>query len=211
MEGADWELFRQFAVDVEAIALLKDEEQRALARKVRDGDHDAQCLLVESNLRFVLKLARKYWRPGLSIMELVSGGYHSLMNATKSYNPDSGVKFMSYAGVAIRNGVLNASSRQYEEDALSLDDVLYENEEGETCRLDFLEADAPGPEDICRPMEIRRILEHLTPREKAVLERRYWHDETLEEVGRSIGVSKDRARQIEGKALIKLRTALTPD
>ena len=84
--------------------------------------------------------------------------------------------------------------------------------------VDLLADDGPTPEAIVgdlidgetRAQWITEAMEHLTPREREVITRRFLHDEkiTLAEIGESFGVTKERIRQIEGKALSKLRTAL---
>ena len=83
---------------------------------------------------------------------------------------------------------------------------------------DFLADDSPTPEDIVRERHdfaaraawLREAMEDLTPREQQVIARRFLKDgkSTLAEIGESFGVTKERIRQIEGKALAKLRTIL---
>ena len=92
------------------IALLTPEEERELGYRIQAGDEVAVRKLVECNLRFVVKIAKKYRRLGISFLDLISEGNLGLMEAAKRFNPDKNVKFISYAIWWIRQSILAALS-----------------------------------------------------------------------------------------------------
>lgn len=105
--------FDQYLQDVERYPLISDpEEERALARRARTGDKEAAERLVTANLRFVISYVKKYQGRGLSLDELVCIGNEGLLKAVKKFDPDKGVKFISYAVWWIRQTVLQALAEQ---------------------------------------------------------------------------------------------------
>lgn len=105
--------FDQYLQDVERYPLISDpEEERALARRVRTGDKEAEERLVTANLRFVISYVKKYQGRGLGLAELVCIGNEGLLKAVKKFDPDKGVKFISYAVWWIRQTVLQALAEQ---------------------------------------------------------------------------------------------------
>ncbi|MBI4410628.1 MAG: RNA polymerase sigma factor RpoD/SigA [Gemmatimonadetes bacterium] len=105
--------FDQYLYDVEKYPLIADvEEERALARKARCGDKEAAERLVTANLRFVISYVKKYQGRGLGLAELVCIGNEGLLKAVKKFDPDKGVKFISYAVWWIRQTVLQALAEQ---------------------------------------------------------------------------------------------------
>ena len=93
--------------------LIQDpEEERALARRARAGDKEAAERLVTANLRFVISYVKKYQGRGLGLAELVCIGNEGLLKAVKKFDPDKGVKFISYAVWWIRQTVLQALAEQ---------------------------------------------------------------------------------------------------
>jgi len=98
---------------VERYPLISDpEEERALARRARTGDKEAAERLVTANLRFVISYVKKYQGRGLGLAELVCIGNEGLLKAVKKFDPDKGVKFISYAVWWIRQTVLQALAEQ---------------------------------------------------------------------------------------------------
>lgn len=105
--------FDQYLYDVEKYPLIEDpSEERELARRARTGDKEAAERLVTANLRFVISYVKKYQGRGLGLAELVCIGNEGLLKAVKKFDPDKGVKFISYAVWWIRQTVLQALAEQ---------------------------------------------------------------------------------------------------
>ena len=105
--------FDQYRQDVEKYPLIQDpKEERELARRAREGDKEAAERLVTANLRFVISYVKKYQGRGLGLAELVCIGNEGLLKAVKKFDPDKGVKFISYAVWWIRQTVLQALAEQ---------------------------------------------------------------------------------------------------
>jgi RNA polymerase primary sigma factor len=105
--------FDQYLYDVEKYPLIEEaEEERELARRARAGDKEAAERLVTANLRFVISYVKKYQGRGLGLAELVCIGNEGLLKAVKKFDPDKGVKFISYAVWWIRQTVLQALAEQ---------------------------------------------------------------------------------------------------
>jgi RNA polymerase primary sigma factor len=105
--------FDQYLFDVEKYPLIEEpEEERELARRARTGDKEAAERLVTANLRFVISYVKKYQGRGLGLAELVCIGNEGLLKAVKKFDPDKGVKFISYAVWWIRQTVLQALAEQ---------------------------------------------------------------------------------------------------
>ncbi|HEY6807282.1 MAG TPA: RNA polymerase sigma factor RpoD/SigA [Gemmatimonadales bacterium] len=105
--------FDQYLQDIQKLPLIKDpEEERRLARRVQKGDEKAAERLVTANLRFVISYVKKYQGHGLDLSELVAIGNEGLLKAVKKFDPDQGVKFISYAVWWVRQAVLKALAEQ---------------------------------------------------------------------------------------------------
>jgi len=105
--------FDQYLQDIQKLPLIKDpKEERRLARRARDGDHKSAERLVTANLRFVISYVKKYQGHGLDLAELVAIGNEGLLKAVKKFDPDQGVKFISYAVWWVRQAVLKALAEQ---------------------------------------------------------------------------------------------------
>ena len=105
--------FDQYLQDIQKLPLIRDPmEERRLARRVQKGDVKAAERLVTSNLRFVISYVKKYQGHGLDLSELVAIGNEGLLKAVKKFDPDQGVKFISYAVWWVRQAVLKALAEQ---------------------------------------------------------------------------------------------------
>jgi RNA polymerase primary sigma factor len=105
--------FDQYLQDVERYPLIADpKEEREIARRAREGDKQAAERLVTANLRFVISYVKKYQGRGLNLAELVCIGNEGLLKAVKKFDPEKGVKFISYAVWWIRQTVLQALAEQ---------------------------------------------------------------------------------------------------
>src|SRR5688500_1112796 len=106
------DILDQYLYEVSTYPLLKGDEEIQLARKIRAGDQDALQELVKRNLRFVISVAKKYQNRGLPLIDLIGEGNVGLLTAARKFDPDQGVKFISYAVWWIRQAILSALARQ---------------------------------------------------------------------------------------------------
>jgi RNA polymerase primary sigma factor len=109
---ADRDILDQYLFEVSKTPLLTAQQEIAIARKVRAGDEEAMQELVKRNLRFVISVAKKYQNRGLSLSDLIGEGNVGLMTAARKFDPDQGVKFISYAVWWIRQAILASLARQ---------------------------------------------------------------------------------------------------
>ena len=98
--------------DIGETPLLTADEEVALARRIRAGDHDALEHLTKANLRFVVTVAKKYQNQGLSLADLINEGNIGLMKAAKRFDETRGFKFISYAVWWIRQSILQSLAEQ---------------------------------------------------------------------------------------------------
>lgn len=203
-ESGERALLRMFMHDAQGWPLLSREEETIVARRARAGDKAAADLLVESNLRFVYYIVLRYWRPGMPMMDMVSEGCLALLDALKNFDPDRGVKFISYAGKGVKQNVCETIRLHYRHKHKSLDEPVYDDGD-ETTYKDLLISKDPGADEAVFRQQILNMLSGLDERERRVLYFHFWGDLTLKEAGAKIGVSKDQVQQIANKALRKLR------
>ncbi|MEK6598098.1 MAG: RNA polymerase sigma factor RpoD/SigA [Gemmatimonadota bacterium] len=111
VHGADRDILDQYLREVAVTPLLTPEQEIAVARRVQAGDEEALQELVKRNLRFVISVAKKYQNRGLALVDLIGEGNLGLMTAGKKFDPDHGVKFISYAVWWIRQAILAAIAR----------------------------------------------------------------------------------------------------
>ncbi|HET7602033.1 MAG TPA: RNA polymerase sigma factor RpoD/SigA [Gemmatimonadales bacterium] len=105
--------FDQYLHDIQKLPMVTDvEEERRLARRALAGDEVAAERLVTANLRFVISYVKRYQGHGLELSELVAIGNEGLLKAVRKFDPDHGVKFISYAVWWVRQAVLKALAEQ---------------------------------------------------------------------------------------------------
>jgi RNA polymerase primary sigma factor len=109
---ADRDLLDQYLYEVSKTPLLTPQEEIDLAKRVRAGDTDAMQELAKRNLRFVISVAKKYQNRGLPLTDLIGEGNVGLLTAARKFDPDQGVKFISYAVWWIRQAILASLARQ---------------------------------------------------------------------------------------------------
>ena len=180
--------------------LLSQKEEVELSKKIHEGDRKALDRLVRANLRFVVTVANQYKDQGLSLPDLINEGNVGLIKAAEKFDEKRGFKFISYAVWWIRERILHALV----------------NEQRHLARQ-FLN-EQPSPDSLIVPVrqtnesfsvEMNQALSLLSERERLIIERTYGLNSqpemTLEEIGKSLELSRERVRQIREKAIRKLR------
>jgi RNA polymerase primary sigma factor len=263
--GAE-DAFQSYLRDIRGHGLITHSEEIELAQRAAAGDGLARRKLIESNLRLVIAIARRYTSTGVPLIDLIQEGNLGLMRAAEKFDYQRGCHFGTYATWWIRQAVSRAAGEQSrlihlpEHVATRLRKVRriaaqLSQENGldplpeqiaEACNFDVNEVkdllgvieqpvslDAPvddearysladSLEDSTTPApaetasqhllgeELHRALALLTPRERAVITLRYGigdgRSRTLLEVGKELGISRERVRQLEVVALMKLRS-----
>ncbi|MHB1861550.1 MAG: sigma-70 family RNA polymerase sigma factor [Gemmatimonadaceae bacterium] len=106
------DILDQYLLEVNRFPLLTLADEMSLARRAQAGDAAALNELVQRNLRFVISVAKKYRNRGLSLLDLIEEGNVGLLTAAQRFDPNRGVKFISYAVWWIRQAILAALARQ---------------------------------------------------------------------------------------------------
>ena len=109
---SDRDILDQYLFEVSQTPLLTPQQETAIARLVQAGDSEAMQELIKRNLRFVISVAKKYQNRGLPLSDLIGEGNLGLLTAARKFDPDQGVKFISYAVWWIRQSILAALARQ---------------------------------------------------------------------------------------------------
>ena len=169
--------------------------------------------IIQANLRLVVNIAKRHIGPHASLFELISDGNISLMRAVEKFDYARRYHFSTYATWAI--------SRDY---ARNIPAANYQLEHYISGRDEMMDVASDGRSDgkLLRPEVLAQrdlladILRALEPRERRILAAhfglgRYEKPETLESIGDSLGLSKERVRQIEARALRKLRHIVRPE
>ena len=201
-----------------------------LSALVRQGDKGAKSHLLESNLLFVRKLAYEVWSAqnalnqslGIEADDLAQEGSIGLLRCMDSYDPTSGVRFLSYAAPAIRNAMLDAIRRQYASfegrypnETVSLDESGWDDDR---TRRNFIpDSSVSNPEQLYLAKEthneLHGALRRIERRERAYLWYRYGFEDDMEhpltETARHFHLSENRAKSIEKAALAHMRKELS--
>jgi RNA polymerase primary sigma factor len=161
--------------------------------------------IIRANLRLVVSLVKKLCRYDHDLAELVSDGYVSLMRAVERFDFSRGYKFSTYASWVIINSTIRDSARDHRRDRLrtGAEDLL------ETAP-DHRNNDYPCQmeQERCRET-LRRMLVRLNDRERKIIVSRFGlegaRQKTLSQLGKELGITKERVRQLESRARDKLR------
>jgi RNA polymerase primary sigma factor len=111
VHDAERDILDLYLEEVSKSPLLTAEQENAVAHRVQRGDEAAMHELVTKNLRFVISVAKKYQNRGLPLVDLIGEGNLGLLTAARKFDPDHGVKFISYAVWWIRQSILAAIAR----------------------------------------------------------------------------------------------------
>ncbi|MFA6079293.1 MAG: sigma-70 family RNA polymerase sigma factor, partial [Candidatus Omnitrophota bacterium] len=103
---------RLYLKDIKKLALLTAEEEIDLAKKIKRGDKNARSKMIQSNLRLVINIAKKYSHLGVSMLDLIEEGNLGLMKAVEKFNPKKGYRFSTYAAWWIRQFISRAIANQ---------------------------------------------------------------------------------------------------
>ncbi|HNE51468.1 MAG: RNA polymerase sigma factor RpoD/SigA [Chitinophagales bacterium] len=102
----------KYLSEISKLPMLSEEEEVKIAKRIKEGDADALDKLVQSNLRFVVSVAKQYQNQGLSLNDLINEGNIGLIKAAKKFDETKGFKFISYAVWWIRQSILQALIEQ---------------------------------------------------------------------------------------------------
>lgn len=103
---------RQYLDEIGVSPLLTADEEKVLARRAQDGDEAARQRMIESNLRLVVKIARRYVNGSLPLLDLIEEGNLGLIHAVKKFDPERGFRFSTYATWWIRQTIERAIMNQ---------------------------------------------------------------------------------------------------
>ena len=266
-EGLD--TLKSYLREIRRSTLLTFKQEQQLGKRVMAGDEQARQQMIESNLRLVISIGKRYIHRGFPFSDIVEEGNLGLIQAARKFDPDRGARFITYAIWWIRQAIMHALAegqgavrlpikqaetlsklRQKIEEfrqqtgveptveelgaalhmkpedvddllrvyrpQLSLDAPI--NEGTDSTQLDFIEANhLPSSEEVYLHAslinEVHELLEQLEHRESMILRARFGFDDppkSLAAIGRELGLSRERVRQIETRARSKLK-ALAKD
>jgi RNA polymerase primary sigma factor len=103
---------RLYLKDIKKLPLLTPEEEIYLANRIKKGDKAARHKMIQSNLRLVINIAKKYSHLGVSMLDLIEEGNLGLMKAVEKFNPKRGYRFSTYAAWWIRQCISRAIANQ---------------------------------------------------------------------------------------------------
>lgn len=146
----DANILSMYLKEINRITLLTAEEELELAKRVRLGDELARKRMIESNLRFVVNVAKKYQNQGLPLVDLINEGNIGLMTALEKFDPDKGYHFISYAVWWIRQSIMKAINEKSRTVRLPLNrtNELLQIQKAQRSLMKDLNTEDPTMEDI---------------------------------------------------------------
>ena len=187
--------------------------ENKLAEKIKKGDERALQKLVQSNLKFVITIAKQYRNTGVSFSDLISEGNVGLIKAARKFDETKGVKFISYAVWWIRASIQECVDNYKKHNEFFADEFVF-NKQSEvnyeyTSDVINSEFEAEMIDAQSRNASIETLMETLERREIRILALYFGlygnKERTLDEIGEEMGLTKERVRQIKDKAIIKLK------
>ncbi len=195
--------------------LLKREEEREIAKKVAEGDKEALKKLIESNLRFVVYIAKKYQGrlPRLPLEDLISEGNIGLIEAAKRFDFTRNIRFSSYSVHWIRRSIeLALKNKSQIEFPYNTEIIFRDNRDLREREFDDYKY---AEKDVIYSMlskEINKTLKKLPEREAEIIKSRYGLEgripKVLKKIGEEHNLTKERVRQIERKAVKRLKAKI---
>ena len=186
--------------------------ERELILKSKEGDVEARNKIIESNLRFVFNIARKYTGKGIPISDLISEGNLGLVKAIEKFDTTKDVKFITYAVYWIREYMSASIRKNYSRADLTLiedlQDTAKKNDAKQIANTKIYDIEDEECDDGKDKM-IDELLCVLNDKEKNIMEFTYGlygHKPlTFQEIGKKYHISSERVRQIKIEALDKVR------
>lgn len=270
------DVLKNYFESISTTRVLSAEEEKRLIKLVKQGDKKAREDLLNANLRFVIRVAKQYRGCGIPIEDIIAEGNIGLMKALEKFDPERGVRFISYAVFWIKQNIMSLISKQgkpmkvplnvnseierikkevlkmgkdfqqlSDEDTFQLSEKMGISYKTMVHLLSFhlssvsMDMAMPGsngnsaeggalqnlisarediePDAVFERNELKNMLkmasDELSENERKIIGMRHplngMKVKTLSEVGKIMGLSKERIRQIEGKALTKMRQSKT--
>ncbi|MBW2209650.1 MAG: sigma-70 family RNA polymerase sigma factor [Deltaproteobacteria bacterium] len=222
----------RYRASLKRVEILDAETEREVAARWADGNQLAGARLIESSLPFVISIAREYRRWGVPLEDLVQQGNLGLLKAASKFDPEKKCRLITYAAYWIRAEIRDYVVRSYR--IVRLGTTRTERRAMRAFRRKAFESPEALAEESGMPLTRAKQLwpllargdlsldatvtdapaamamESLTAREQRIVEARILSEEpcTLQALGREMGVSKERIRQLEVRARQKLRDRL---
>lgn len=193
--------------------LGKSEETKLWKRYKYENDLTARNKLIESNLKFVASIAKCYKGRGLSYSELVAEGNVGLMKAIDKFEAERGNKIISYSVWWIKQSILDAIEKRNQnnvEDYPQDYEEQLDDEQTNQKAIVYPEAFLEETNDTADTKKtVLSLFNCLDEREKTIIAKYYglfgYEEQTLEDIGKELGLTKERIRQITEKSLKKMR------
>lgn len=208
---------------------LSREEERDLLIKAQNGDIKSRNKILESNLRFVYSIAKKYRGRGVDISDLISAGNEGMIYALERFDINRNVKFFSYAVWKIRQNMQLLVKEYEDKDKVEIaieefanDDFIEDyqvtdyDEDVSNNKWDIEDADAiflKNEDKEQKSLVVNALLKTLSEREKVVIKMFFGineeeHNYSLEEISKTLQLSTERVRQIKLKAIQDMRCSV---
>jgi RNA polymerase primary sigma factor len=205
----------RYMQEIKKPAAFTREQEKAVAAAAAAGDRKAVNALVEANLRFVVQVAKQYQGMGLPLEDLIAFGNIGLFEAAERFNPDKGVKFITFAVWYIRaelQKALNDLSRVVripshktateEQYVKSIHAPVGDDENKETYADRYLAADSTksARDTADLQYDLQRALNQLKPKQAEAITRFYGigreYPQCMDQIAEEMGVTNERARQL---------------